>query len=90
MKIRDLGTDFELISDSQDINYILCCIGYDGDADDYGCLFARICDGEIEQVFGCWNSVPWLNSHVDELFSPRTDILNSSNIHQLGGLTVDN
>lgn len=68
--VRDLPADFDLVNLSQDISAVLESIGYQGDPSDYGYLFVLVGDGEYESVYGGCDSVPWLESRIEQIY-PR-------------------
>jgi hypothetical protein len=65
--VSDISDDFALETDYHDMQDTLDHIGYDGDANDYGCLFTRINDGEVIEVYGCESNIPYLHYRVDKL-----------------------
>jgi len=71
-EVRDLGGDYELVTNSQDIRSWLDTIGLSHLEGDTGCLFVSFDDpdGGIEgyRVFICEDSVPRDNDYVWELY----------------------
>lgn len=67
LKVKDLGDQFTLIQDSQDIKATLDSIGKSGEFDFTGCLFAEIQDGDYGKVYLCPTFIPYLDSPVRHL-----------------------
>ena len=66
MKIKDIPEEnFVLITDSQEIEYILT--NYTRDKKSYGCLFVQLGEGEFVKIYGCKDTIPYLNCDVEEL-----------------------
>lgn len=57
--------DLILVSDSQEIKATAEAVGFD--AADYGCLFVEVGDGDYNEIWGCFESVPWLNLSAEKL-----------------------
>jgi len=60
----NLGPEYELVTDSQEIAQTLSDIGNE---DDWGCLFVKVGDGDYDEVYGCEESVPRNTSRVYDL-----------------------
>ena len=75
-QVRDLGPDYELVTNSQDIQSWLNTVGASDLAGDAGCLFVSFDDpqGGIEgyRVFLCESSVPRDGDWVWEIY-PNMD-----------------
>ena len=63
---KKTGKKFVLVTDSQEIDEIIKYLGWSGSSG-YGCLFVSIEDGDYDEVWGCENSVPWLDSFIDRI-----------------------
>ena len=72
VSIQDLGPEYTLVSNSQDIHQTLKDIAYPGDLDDYGCLLVKLGDGEYLSVWGVQNYIPYLCSRVHLLWVEGT------------------
>jgi hypothetical protein len=66
LTVSDMGDEFTLISDSQEIEHILNNLGWTGDEHEqsdgtceWGCLFVEILDGDYGRIYGCHYSVPY-------------------------------
>jgi hypothetical protein len=74
--VRDIPDSYTLVTDSQEIRYILENIGYFtdkySDDTDYGCLFVLVGDGDYDTIYGCEHSVPYLTYPVDKLYGELT------------------
>ena len=66
--VADVPDTFTLITDSQDIVACLDSIGQAPNNGDFGCLFAKVGEGEYEAVYGCACSVPVLTHPVTRLW----------------------
>jgi Domain of unknown function (DUF6839) len=66
-KVKDLGEQFQLIQDSQDIHATLESIGKLEEFDFTGCLFAEVRDGDYGNVYLCPTFIPYLESPVRKL-----------------------
>jgi hypothetical protein len=71
----NLGPEYELISNSQDIAATLESIGRADEIDDWGCLFVKVGDGDYDAVYGCEASTPLNSSRV-------YDLLGNGDLHQ--------
>lgn len=69
--VSELPKSAELVSNSQDIEAVFESIGnIPGlDPSDYGCLFVVVGDWDYVNVWGCFDSVPWLNAYCDPIIT---------------------
>jgi len=66
--VRDLlDKKYELITNSYTIEAILETINREKYKDYYGCLFLELIDSEINELYGCTQSIPHLSYDVDKL-----------------------
>ncbi len=66
--VGDMPDDFDLVTDSQDIEATLESIGMLECYDEYGSLFVLIGDGEYDTVYGCAHPYPHMNARVELLY----------------------
>jgi hypothetical protein len=66
-RVSDLGEQFQLVSDSQDIIATLDSIGQGQEFCEVGCLFVEVLDDDYGQVYYCEQSVPYLADRVYKL-----------------------
>lgn len=61
MEVQDIAYNkgMTLITDHQEIVTILESIGLADHADEFGCLFVRVGDGEYLDIYGCAPCVPY-------------------------------
>ena len=59
MQVKDITDEFVLITDEQEIRAVGDSIGAPDIADEFGCLFVEINDGDYGQIWGCMSAVPW-------------------------------
>ncbi len=69
--VGDIPDEYELVTDSQDIEATLESIGMLEDIDEYGCLFVLVGDGEYEFVYGCSHSYPRVDDRVELIYDPN-------------------
>lgn len=62
--VRDIPDEFVLITDQQEIEHIGEMIGADNIADEFGCIFVDIYDGDYGMIYGISSCVPWLHARV--------------------------
>lgn len=68
MTVKDINDPrFSLVTDSQDIEFILEYLGCPELRDEIGCMFVEVLDGDYGEIYYCENSVPWLTSRIYDL-----------------------
>lgn len=65
-RVHDITENYQLISNSQDIDYILENIGCD-EKGEYGCLFVLVGEGEYESIYGCDSNIPYNDDLIYKL-----------------------
>ena len=65
-RVRDIPKNYQLITDMQDIDYILENIGCD-EKGEYGCLFVLVGEGEYESVYCCEGITPYNDNLIYKL-----------------------
>lgn len=53
--VEDIGREYDLITFDLDVRNLNHEYGQD-----YGCYFAKICDGEYIELYGCESAIPYL------------------------------
>lgn len=67
MKVKDIPSSFELVTDSQEVESIKEMIGKEKEID-IACLFVESDNGEFLNVWGIKRSVPYLDELVHRLY----------------------
>lgn len=66
--VSDMGDEFTLLTNWQDIEETLFSLGYTVDDVErdhcYGCLFVEVLDGEYGRIYGLYSCVPSLEKPV--------------------------
>lgn len=67
--VSDMGDEFTLLTNSQDINDVLFHLGYtvedfEHSENQYGCLFVEVLNGEYGRIYGLYSCVPSLDKPV--------------------------
>lgn len=62
--VGDIPSEYQLITDSQDIKAIEESTGIKGLRERYGCLFVTTDEGEYTSIYGCVSYVPWSMAYV--------------------------
>ena len=68
--VAGIGSEYKLLTDSQDINWTLANIDSTFTYSDYGCLFVLNDDDtdEVIRIYGISGSVPWLDAVLDLIY----------------------
>jgi hypothetical protein len=67
-QVRDIPDDYEIISNSQDIQEIKEYLG-NPRWFDYGCLFVKVIEGDYHPVmYGLHNLIPWMTYKTDMIY----------------------
>ena len=69
--VKNFGEDYRLVCDSQDVVDILWMIGRENELSEWPCLFVKVENGDILEVWGIHRSVPYLNEVAYLLYKKR-------------------
>lgn len=58
------GANYQLVTNSQDILIVLEMEGREELMSDVGCLFVIVGEGEYLEIWGCEESVPYLDAYI--------------------------
>jgi hypothetical protein len=63
-KVKDIPADYQLFTDSQDVQYFSEWVNLKLEGTDIGCLFVKFHLDDIQYIYGCVGTVPDLEKDV--------------------------
>lgn len=67
MTVQELGDEYLLLTDSQDVLGVLESIGKSDLEETYPAIFVMVGEAEYLEVFGCFRAVPRLGDLVERI-----------------------